>query len=93
MGGRSCALGSLCFFQRTSLVVPACSMQSRSLGLLERALTEVAEESSRCASNVATRCPYVLLLQGLFLRFCESQCKESKACFQVVAKMADWGRW
>lgn len=62
-------------------------------GLLERALTEVAEESSGCASNVATRCPYVLLLQGLFLRFCESQCKESKACFQVVAKMADWGRW
>lgn len=32
MGGRSCALGSLCFFQRTSLVVPACSMESRSLG-------------------------------------------------------------
>ena len=32
MGGRDCALESLCFSQRTSLGVLACSMDSRSLG-------------------------------------------------------------
>src|SRR5436305_749619 len=72
IGGRGCALGSL------NLVLLACSYRFTQVGLLERALAEVAEESSRCVSSVATRYPYVLQLQEVFLRFCGSQCMESE---------------